>query len=54
MKTTFLEFEQPVAELENRIKDKLERMAKIIDVTDVTEVEVKPVGETHESDKTGD
>lgn len=42
------------AELENRIKDKLERMAKIIDVTDVTEVEVKPVGETHEPDKTGD
>lgn len=41
------------AELEDRIKDKLERMAKIIDVTDVTEVEVIPVGETHEPDETG-
>jgi hypothetical protein len=37
-------------ELDDRIKEKLERMAKIIDVTDVTEVEVK----THEPDETGD
>jgi hypothetical protein len=41
------------AELEDRIKDKLERMAKIIDVTDVTEVEVKPVEDSGEPDETG-
>lgn len=38
------------AELEDRIKEKLERMAKIIDVTDVTDVTETP----NESDETGD
>jgi hypothetical protein len=41
-------------ELEDRIKDKLERMAKIIDVTDITEVELKLVEDGDEPDKTGD
>lgn len=37
------------SELDDRIKEKLERMAKIIDVSDVTEVEAKPVGDEDES-----
>ena len=44
------------AELEDRIKDKLERMAKIIDVTDVTdvlEIAEKPSEGGDEPDETG-
>jgi len=40
-------------ELDDRIKEKLERMAKIIDVSDVTEVESKLVEDGDEPDETG-
>lgn len=45
------------SELEDRIKDKLERMARIIDVTDVTDVtelDLKPAESDNEPDQTGD